>query len=53
MSPAWFQHEKAQKFLESGKINFPFVLVNNEIACADKKINLSKINRAVNELLTS
>lgn len=51
MSPEWFEHDKAQKILATGGINFPFVLVNGEIACADKKINIPKINRAINELL--
>lgn len=47
MSSEWFQHDKAQKLLESGKINFPFVLVGEELACAEKKINISKINRVI------
>lgn len=52
MSPEWFQHESAQRFLESGGVNFPFVLVNNEIASANKKINIPQINKTVNELLS-
>lgn len=47
MSGEWFENQKAQEMLESGEVNFPFVLVDNEIACADKKINVSKINRAI------
>ena len=47
MSPEWFQNEQAQKLLESGEVNFPFVLVNEEVACADKKINISKINKVI------
>ena len=47
MSSEWFVHTKAQKLLESGEINFPFVLVDGEIASADKKINVSKVNRAI------
>jgi hypothetical protein len=47
MSPEWFQNEQAQKLLENGEVNFPFVLVNKEVACADKKINISKINKVI------
>ena len=47
MSGQWFEHQKAQKILENGTVNFPFVLVDGEIACADKKINVSKVNRAI------
>lgn len=53
MSPEWFQREHAQKFLESGEINFPFVLVNEEVACADKKINISKINKVIQTIINS
>lgn len=51
MSAKWFEHARAQKLLEKGEINFPFVLVNGEIACADKKINVPKIKRVVQEHL--
>jgi hypothetical protein len=47
MSEQWFKHLKAQDLLEKGEANFPFVLVNDEIACADKKINVSKVNKAI------
>lgn len=47
MSGQWFEHQKAQELLENGKVNFPFVLVGGEIACADKKINVSKITKAI------
>ena len=47
MSGQWFEHQKAQEILENGMVNFPFVLVDGEIACADKKINVSKVNRAI------
>ncbi|MDZ7604670.1 MAG: hypothetical protein U5K79_03570 [Cyclobacteriaceae bacterium] len=52
MSEQWFENQKAQEMLENGEVNFPFVLVDGEIASADKKINISKINRAINELST-
>ncbi|HEY5589382.1 MAG TPA: hypothetical protein VIK55_00030 [Paludibacter sp.] len=47
MSEQWFANPKASELLESGEINFPFVLVNGEIASADKKINVSKVTRAI------
>ena len=47
MSPKWFNHLIAQDLLEKGEANFPFVLVDGDIACADKKINVSKVNRAI------
>jgi len=53
MSGEWFNHATAQQLLEKGEINFPFVLVNGEIASADKKINISKINKAINELFNT
>lgn len=43
MSGQWFQNSKAQEMLENGNVNFPFVLVDGEIACSEKKINISKI----------
>jgi len=51
MSEQWFNHDIAQHIIEKGEVNFPFVLVDNEIACADKKINIPKISRAINKLL--
>lgn len=51
MSPEWFSHQKAQQLLESGEINFPFVLVDEDLVCAEKKINIPKINRRINQLL--
>lgn len=53
MSGEWFNHSRAQQLLEKGEVNFPFVLVNGEIACADKKINVSKITKSINNLLNS
>ena len=53
MSGDWFNHTSAQQLLEKGEVNFPFVLVNGEIACVDKKINISKITKSINNLLSS
>ena len=53
MSGEWFNHSVAQQLLEKGEVNFPFVLVNGEMACADKKINISKITKSINNLLSS
>ena len=47
MSGQWFENQKAQEMLENGEVNFPFVLVDGEIASADKKINVSKVNRTI------
>ena len=47
MSGQWFENKKAQEMLENGEVNFPFVLVDGEIASADKKINVSKVTRAI------
>lgn len=47
MSEQWFEYPKAQELLENGNLNFPFILVNGEIASADKKINVSKVLKAV------
>ncbi len=49
MDQKWFDDERAQALLESGEVNFPFVLVNGEIACADKKVNLPKIKRVIHQ----
>lgn len=51
MSNPWFEHQKAQDMLENGEVNFPFVLVDGEIASAEKKINVSKVNRAIQQKL--
>jgi len=50
LSKEWFQNEKAKKILEAGEINFPFVLVNGKVACADKKISIPKISKLINDL---
>ena len=47
MSEQWFSNPNAQEKLESGEVNFPFVLVDGETASADAKINVSKINRVI------
>ena len=51
MSEQWFENQKAQKMLENGDVNFPFVLVNGEIASAEKKINISKIRNYIDQVL--
>lgn len=53
MSEAWFDSSQAtaQSLLESGRVNFPFVLVNGEVASADKKVNISAIRRHIQSLL--
>jgi hypothetical protein len=45
MSGNWFADENAQTLLEKGEANFPFVLVNGEVGCSEKKVNISKIRR--------
>ena len=49
MSEQWFENQKAQKMLENSEVIFPFVLVDGEIASADKKINVSKVIRAIQQ----
>jgi hypothetical protein len=51
MSKGWFQSAEAQLLLEKGEVNFPFVLVDNEVASADKKVNLSRIRRFIQSKL--
>lgn len=50
MSEAWFADEQAQHFLETQLVSFPFVLVNGEIACIDKKVNISKVRKFIQNL---
>lgn len=51
MSPEWFSDPKAQNLLELQKVNFPFVFVDDMIACAETKVNFSKIKRQIEEIL--
>ena len=53
MSEQWFADETAQVLLEKGTVNFPFVLVNGEVACSEKKVNISKIRRFVESKINS
>ncbi len=52
MDTAWFEDSNAQKMMETKKLNFPFVIVNNELACTGTKINLSKVLRKSQEIIT-
>jgi hypothetical protein len=45
MSEEWFSDANPQTLLENGVVNFPFVLVNDEIACSEFKVNISKVRR--------
>ena len=45
LTEQWFTDANAQSLLEAGSVNFPFVLVNDEVACSEKKVNISKIRR--------
>jgi len=51
MSEKWFANPKANNILGNGDINFPFVLVNGEITSGEKKINVSKVIRAIQQKL--
>jgi hypothetical protein len=53
MSPEWFTDDKAQHLLSSGEVNFPFVLVDEEVACSETKVNVSKVRRCVKSKLNS
>lgn len=51
MSDQWFSDTAAQGLLEKGTVNFPFVLVNGEVACSEKKVNIPKVRRFAEEKL--
>lgn len=51
MSPEWFNDPQAQNLLELQIINFPSVLVNDKIACAEAKVNFSKIRKYILEII--
>lgn len=53
MTQRWFDSIQAQVLLEKGEVNFPFVTVNDELACADKKVNLSRIKQIIRTKLQS
>lgn len=53
MSSKWFNDEIAQRLLEEGKANFPFVTVNGEVASSEKKINISKVRRVAELTINS
>lgn len=47
MNDRWFEDSAAQNIMEKEEINFPFVLVDGQLACADKKVNIPKIKKAI------
>lgn len=49
MTEKWFANPRASEILENGNINFPFVLVDGEIASAGKKINISQVIRTIQQ----
>jgi len=51
MSPEWFDDPQAQNLLELQIVNFPSVLVNDKIACAEAKVNISKVKRYISSML--
>jgi hypothetical protein len=53
MSESWFDESQAaaQSLLENSRVNFPFVLVNGEVASAEKKVNISGIRRLIQSQL--
>lgn len=53
MSKRWFDNTRVQILLKDGDVNFPFVMVNNELACVEKKVNLSKIKHLIRSKLQS
>jgi len=50
MSQEWFADARAQELLDSQLVNFPFVLVNGEIACSEAKVNISRIRKFIQNL---
>ncbi len=53
MNPRWCEDATAQELLDRGVVNFPFVLVDGEIASADKKVNISKIKKHIQTRISS
>ena len=53
MDDRWFSETHAQELLERGEVNLPFVLVDGEIASADKKVNISKIKKFLQNKISS
>jgi len=52
MDASWFEDIAAQEMMEKENLNFPFVLVNGELASTGKKINISKVLRKAQEIIT-
>lgn len=53
MTGQWFADANAQALLEKRTVIFPFVLVNGEVACSEKKVNISKIRRFAESKINS
>lgn len=51
MSPEWFDDPQAQNLLELQHVQFPFILVNDEIACAEAKVNFSKVKKYISKII--
>ena len=52
MGAAWFEDTNAQEIMEKEHLNFPFVMVNGELASTGNKINLTKVLRKAKEIIT-
>lgn len=53
MEGSWFEDTHAQNILEKEGINLPFVLADGEVACAEKKVNISKVKKFVQNKINS
>jgi len=53
MSQQWFSDAEANALLEKGEVNFPFVLVDGEVACNEKKVDISKVRRFAESKINS
>ena len=49
----WFADMNAQSLLENGTVNFHFVMINGEVVCSEKKVNISKIKRFAESKINS
>ncbi len=53
MSENWFNDIAAQELMEKENLNFPFVMINGELAFSGEKINISKVLRLAKAAILS
>jgi disulfide oxidoreductase YuzD len=50
MADKWFEDATAQQVMEKEDLNFPFVMINGELASTGPKIKMSQIVKKAKEL---